>query len=151
MANLRSCLPKICLALVGVVALVAIAACTSSSNASSSSATTSTPPTSTSPTTRTGAAVSVDLIAQNIAFDKKTITVPAGASVTINFNNKDSGMPHNFALYTDSGAGTLVFKGDTINGPAATTYKFTAPTEPGTYFFRCDIHPTTMTGSFVVQ
>ena len=42
-------------------------------------------------------------------------------------------------------------KGDTITGPATTTYTFTAPDEAGTYYFRCDVHPEQMNGDFVVQ
>jgi plastocyanin len=81
----------------------------------------------------------------------KSITVKAGAQVTINFNNMDSGVPHNFAAYTDQSAATVIFKGDTVTGPGTKTYTFTAPTTPGTYFFRCDVHPTQMTGQFIVQ
>jgi plastocyanin len=95
--------------------------------------------------------VTIDLVARNMAFDTNTITVPAGASVTINFNNKD-GASHNFSLYTDSGAKPpAIFQGEIINGSKTVTYHFTAPAQPGTYFFRCDIHPTTMTGSFIVK
>ncbi|HOZ43860.1 MAG TPA: cupredoxin domain-containing protein, partial [Methanoculleus sp.] len=98
-----------------------------------------------------GGTATVDLTAQNIAFDKSTITVPAGAEVTVNFDNQDSGIPHNFAVYTDSSASQSIFKGDTITGPATTTYTFTAPADPGTYYFRCDVHPEQMNGDFVVQ
>jgi len=98
-----------------------------------------------------GTAVTIVLTAQNMAFDKNSITVPAGANVTINFNNKDT-IPHNFALYTNSSAATpAIFQGQTVTGPTTVTYTFTAPAAPGTYFFRCDVHPTTMTGSFIVQ
>jgi plastocyanin len=48
--------------------------------------------------------VTIDLVARNIAFDKSTITVPAGAMVTINFDNQDSGIPHNFSVYDSSAA-----------------------------------------------
>jgi plastocyanin len=41
--------------------------------------------------------------------------------------------------------------GDVITGPKKITYTFDAPEKPGTYFFRCDIHPTTMTGQFIVE
>jgi plastocyanin len=102
-----------------------------------------------SPTTP--AAGLIDLTAQNIAFDKTTITVKVGSQVTINFNNKDSGMPHNLAVYTDQNATQTIFKGKLITGPATATYTFTAPANPGTYFFRCDVHPTQMTGQFIVQ
>ena len=93
--------------------------------------------------------VTIDLVAQRMAFDQKNITVPAGASVTMNFTNKDS-IPHNFALYTDSSASTPIFVGQIISS-SSIVYKFTAPTTPGNYFFRCDVHPTTMTGTFVAQ
>ncbi len=111
---------------------------------------TTTPTPTPSPTlTPTPANVTIDLVAQNMAFDKRTITVPAGAAVTINFDNKDN-IPHNFALYTNSSASTKVFVG-TIITSTKTTYTFTAPSTPGNYFFRCDVHPTTMTGTFVVE
>jgi len=63
----------------------------------------------------------------------------------------DSGIPHNFAVYTDSSATNTIFKGQVITGPETVTYTFTAPAQAGTYFFRCDIHPTVMTGQFIVQ
>jgi plastocyanin len=69
--------------------------------------------------------------------------------VRIIFNNKES-IPHNVAIYTDSSAQTVIFRGDVITGPKTITYEFVAPTAPGTYFFRCDIHPSSMNGSFIV-
>jgi plastocyanin len=33
---------------------------------------------------------------------------------------------------------------------STTTYTFEAP-DPGEYFFRCDVHPVDMTGTFVVR
>jgi len=93
----------------------------------------------------------ITLTAQNMKFDKSTITVPAGSAVTITFTNNDSGVPHNFALYTDASAATAIFRGTIVNGPGTTKYTFTAPSTPGTYFFRCDVHPTQMTGQFIVQ
>jgi plastocyanin len=59
---------------------------------------------------------------------------------------------HNFALYESKAAETEIFVGEIINGPDETiTYEFEAPSEPGTYFFRCDVHPLTMTGRFIVE
>ena len=93
----------------------------------------------------------ITLTAQNIAFNTNTITVPAGATVTMTFVNNDSGVPHNFALYTDNTATKKIFVGDLVTGVKTVTYTFTAPTTPGNYFFRCDIHPEIMTGTFVVK
>ena len=51
------------------------------------------------------------LTARNLAFDKTTLTVPAGATVALTFINDDAGVQHNFALYTDSSATTPIFQG----------------------------------------
>ncbi len=119
----------------------------------------STPSSTPSPTstaipspTSNGQTVTINLTAQNITFDKNTITVPAGASVIVNFNNKDSGIPHNFSVYQNLSGGQTkpVFVGNVITGPATTTYSFTAPAAGNTYFFDCDIHPQIMTGAFIV-
>jgi plastocyanin len=111
---------------------------------------TATPTPTATPIPSGGQTVPVSLIAKNIAFDKSMITVPAGTTVVMTFDNQDSGIPHNFALYTDATAKTKIFAGDFVTGPKIVTYTFTAPSQPGTYFFRCDVHPTVMTGSFIV-
>jgi plastocyanin len=95
--------------------------------------------------------VTIGLAAKNLSFNTTNITVPAGANITVNFDNQDTYVPHNFAVYTDASAKTAIYQGKTITGPAKESYTFTAPTKPGTYFFRCDVHPTTMTGQFIVQ
>ncbi len=95
-------------------------------------------------------AVTVDLIASNIMFDKKKIDVPAGAKVTVNFDNRDARVSHNFAVYEDSVGKNAIFKGEAITGPNTTVYTFTAPSQPGVYYFRCDFHPS-MNGQFVVS
>jgi plastocyanin len=88
-----------------------------------------------------------------IKFDKDTITVKAGSQVTLKFTNNDTGVPHNWAAYTDSTASTLITgaKTKTCSGPCEDTITFTAPSEPGDYFFRCDVHPSAMKGTLVVQ
>lgn len=142
------------LALALIIVLLVPVACTSNSSATSMPMPTiTTTPAPTTPTPipppATGQSVTIDLTARNIAFDKSTITVPAGAQVTMNFNNQDA-ISHNFALYTDSSASKSIFVGQIVSSTTV-TYKFTAPTAPGTYFFRCDVHPGTMTGKFIVQ
>jgi cytochrome c oxidase subunit 2 len=116
---------------------------------------TPTPSPTPSPTPTTtptpGQSVTIQLTAHNIAFNLSTITVPPGAQVTVDFNNEDSSVPHNFSVYDSPAAQKVIFQGKIITGPATTTYTFTAPATPGTYFFRCDVHPTIMTGSFIVK
>ena len=100
--------------------------------------------------TPTPQAVTIDLRAQNIRFDKNTITVPAGARVTVVFNHQDSGTRHNFAAYETEAAAEIIFRGEIFRGRETRIYEFTAPTTPGTYFFRCDVHSGIMTGDFIV-
>jgi cytochrome c oxidase subunit 2 len=95
--------------------------------------------------------VLIDLSAEGIAFDKRVITVPAGVLVQINFKNEDKSVPHNFSVYESSAAKEAIFVGEIIEGPKRITYSFKAPDAPGDYFFRCDVHPKTMTGTFTVK
>ena len=122
-----------------------------------------TPPATTPPATSTASAttppattpnqqsVVVNLVAQNMAFDTKQISVPAGTAVTVVFKNNDSGIPHNFAVYQKLSGSQIkaVFVGDTITGSATITYHFVAPAAGGDYFFECDVHPS-MNGTFTV-
>lgn len=83
-------------------------------------------------------------------FDKKTLTVPAGAQVTVQFTNNDP-IIHNFAVY-DTKGGKELYTGDLFKGPNVTKdEKFTAPAKAGNYYFQCDVHPDTMNGTLVVQ
>jgi plastocyanin len=104
-----------------------------------------------------GPAVTVDLQAKNMAFSTSEIMVPAGAAVTLNFRNREpsgssqvTGIAHNFAVYDSAAATRTIFSGAIITGGEDIVYTFTAPGTPGTYFFRCDVHPTVMNGRFIV-
>jgi plastocyanin len=97
-----------------------------------------------------GGGTTVQLVAKDLSFDTDQITLTAGAQTTVEFDNQDEGLPHNLAIYEDESAETAIFQGDIVEGPSTTEYSFTAP-DAGTYFFRCDVHPTQMTGTVVVE
>jgi plastocyanin len=101
--------------------------------------------------TMSAANVTVDIMAKNIAFNMSTITVPAGSEVTVNFDNQDASVAHNVAFYETSAADKPIYVGAIFQGPKMMVYKFKAPDKPGTYFFRCDVHPGNMNGQFIVQ
>ncbi len=126
------------------LAIVALPSC-----ASTSSSTSTQGGVAQSPTASNEPAVTVDISAQNFRFDKSNISVPAGAEVTLVFDNKEA-VPHNVAVYTTPAATDIIFRGDVITGPKTITYHFKAPMTPGVYFFRCDVHPNIMTGTFTV-
>jgi plastocyanin len=128
---------------------VILVGCTEPSPTPTPTPTPSPTPTPT-PTPTPSQSVTLNLSAEKLAFDTSTITVPAGAEVTVIFNNKDS-IPHNLAVYETSAANKEIFIGEIFSGPKVISYQFTAPAEPGTYFFRCDVHPRGMTGSFIVS
>jgi plastocyanin len=92
----------------------------------------------------------VHLAAQNIQFQPTELSFTAGSGVSLVFENKDAGTPHNFALFKGTDAtGPKIFGGSLVTGPTTTTYSFKAP-PPGTYFFHCDVHPAQMTGTATV-
>ena len=82
------------------------------------------------------------------AFVPTSLRLPANEAVVLAFDNEDRGVQHNVAIYTDESAEESVFVGGLIAGPVTTTYHVPA-LDPGTYFFRCDVHPQ-MNGSMEV-
>jgi plastocyanin len=95
--------------------------------------------------------ITFDLEARNSDFSIHNLVVASGASVTIRFHNEDIGITHNFAIYTTPNSLVIIFRGAAITGPSTISYSFTAPATSGTYYYRCDTHPTTMVGSLIVQ
>ena len=86
------------------------------------------------------------IAAKNIAFDKSCLAANAGTPFKIVFDNQDPLVPHNVAIYD---VNTLLFSKPALPGPGKVTYNVQALTA-GTYRFQCDIHPTTMLGTFIV-
>jgi plastocyanin len=85
-------------------------------------------------------------------FDTTCLAAPAGKAFTVEFANDDS-VVHDWALYRDPSA-TERLGGGSVDEPVAggesETYDVDG-LEAGEYFYRCDFHPTTMTGTFVVE
>ncbi|HYV01708.1 MAG TPA: multicopper oxidase domain-containing protein [Actinomycetota bacterium] len=111
-------------------------------------------PTATGPAPASGdcspKGTSLSVTAQTTAFDASCLAAPANTPFTIQLMNMDAGVPHNVSIFTDSSATQALFIGEVVNGPTTVTYEVPA-LKPGTYFFRCDVHPTQMTGNFVVK
>jgi plastocyanin len=90
---------------------------------------------------------SVDISADDLAFDANVIQAPAGEAFTVNFTNNEA-VPHNFSVYTEEG-GEAIAQGEIINEGQTDEVEIDA-LEPGEYFFVCDLHPE-MTGTIVVE
>ena len=90
----------------------------------------------------------VEVTADDLAFNVETITAPAGESFTVMFTNNEA-VPHNFSVYTEEG-GEEIAVGNVI-GEGETDEITIDALEPGEYFFVCDVHAQEMTGTLVVE
>jgi nitrite reductase (NO-forming) len=86
-------------------------------------------------------------------FATTSYTVKAGQKVTFDITNSGK-VPHNMRVAqadgSFDGAGSVASDPEIVNPGKTATLSFT-PTTPGTYKFRCDIHPDQMTGTITVQ
>ena len=90
----------------------------------------------------------VTVVAQNIAFDTSTIQLEP-VPTTITFENRDAGVQHDIAIYSDSSVADELFAGELVTGPATVDYAVPA-LPPGEHYFQCNVHPN-MNGSVVVS
>lgn len=85
---------------------------------------------------------------KDLKFDLDRLEAAAGA-VTIAFDNQDGGIPHNLHVFSGSDAtGKSVGQTDLESGPIKQTLRLDL--EEGKYFYVCDAHPATMTGTLAV-
>jgi len=91
----------------------------------------------------------LQISAANVTFEQTSLTVPADQPFQIDFDNKDTGVPHNVAIHRASPTGEEVFKGDIFPGPEKRVYAV-PPLQAGPYAFVCTVHPT-MTGMLTVE
>ncbi|MHB8376318.1 MAG: cupredoxin domain-containing protein [Dehalococcoidia bacterium] len=94
------------------------------------------------------ATTTLKLVGQNLLFDKAKLTAPAG-TVTIAFNNKDGGVSHDVRVFKGTDA-TGASVGATALAPGPVQQTLTLQLSPGTYYYHCDAHPTTMSGTLTV-
>jgi plastocyanin len=85
-------------------------------------------------------------------FAETELTVASDVPIELEFDNQEEGVPHNVQIFDspDDASGAVLFNGETITGPATTTYAI-PPLREGTYHFNCVVHPSTMTGTLTVE
>jgi plastocyanin len=89
-----------------------------------------------------GGSPTATVTASGIAFDTSTIDLPAKQASTIHFVNQDNATQHNIAIYPSADdLANFLFRGELVTGPGEIDYAV-EPLKAGTYYFRCDIHPT---------
>ena len=83
-------------------------------------------------------------------FDPTSLSVVANAPIELDFTNQDPGIQHNVVIFgedpADNPDAKEVFSGALVTGAAEVKYDV-PPLTPGTFFFHCAVHPTTMFGT----
>ena len=98
-----------------------------------------------------GASAEIQML-PGITFDTDELTIAADADVTITADNTDGF--HNFAVYNsrDEAEDPAIEPiGQTEIESAPFVDTVTLNLAAGEYFFRCEVHPSNMTGTLIVQ
>lgn len=130
------------------VLTTAAAACSSGDDATTRTSTQAARASSTSTSSEVAA---LRVVGRDLRFDAEKLQAPAGTPFTIVFDNRDRGVPHDLAVYR-SGPPANDEVAKTPIAPGLTTQRLRVPAlAAGRYFYQCDVHPTTMTGTLVVS
>jgi plastocyanin len=86
------------------------------------------------------------IVAVNVLFNTSSLSAPAG-DVTIVLDNQDKAVAHNIQFFSK---GASIGMSEIKTGPATDTLSLGTLT-PGSYSFKCDVHPQTMTGVLTVS
>ncbi len=83
------------------------------------------------------------------AEETRAVTAPAGEPFRIEFDNTDATAQHNVVITAseESGAEPLFSRPPFTGGPEPVFWEVEPPLEEGSYFFHCEVHPTTMKGT----
>ena len=89
--------------------------------------------------------------AATTGFSTDAVSVPSDVPFTLAFENADPGVPHNVVIYDGPDAeAPKLFGGELVTGPATADYAV-EPLAEGEFFFNCEVHPTTMTGTMTAS
>lgn len=101
------------------------------------------------PVTPSAEGTILELKGVSSTFDVTELSAPAGP-IAIRFDNQDSGVIHNVAVYPGDDASEEPLGATELeSGPIEQELKLTL--ESGDYFYQCDAHPTTMKGTLEVE
>ena len=105
-----------------------------------------------SPSGNTELQISTPNQGDGILFDTKQLTAAAGARVSLTYTN-GSAIPHDWHLFDGPNASAPSIVSTKIQaGPNDVQHvSFTVPSDPGRYYFQCDVHPSLMNGFLIAS
>ncbi len=105
-----------------------------------------------SPSGNTELQISTPNQGDGILFDTKQLTAAAGARVSLTYTN-ESAIPHDWHLFDGPNASAPSIVSTKIEaGPNDVQHvSFTVPSNPGRYYFQCDVHPSLMNGFLIAS
>ena len=93
------------------------------------------------------ATISAPSGAAQTGFSQTSLAFPAAKAVLLEFHNDDPQIQHNVVIFDGKDANApTIFRGAPVTGPGTVPYQL-KPFATGSYFFHCEFHPTTMTGT----
>jgi plastocyanin len=92
----------------------------------------------------------LEIAAENTEYDVSELNAPPGEKLTLQFDNDDPDIQHNWSLYETEESTDPIFEGEILTGVDTIDYSID-PLDAGTYHFHCDIHPTVMKGELIVE
>jgi cytochrome c oxidase subunit 2 len=90
----------------------------------------------------------ITVTALNTSWDTACIAVNANVPISLTVTNNDLGIDHNFAVYDSPKLKQEFFQTGRFPGVATNSYQLQS-LRPGTYYFQCDVHGPSMSGTFI--
>ena len=88
----------------------------------------------------------ITVVAKDTLFQPSTLSAPAGG-ITISLVNQDAGVLHNIQFFA---GGASIGMTPLATGPTTQALSL-GSLQPGTYTFKCDVHPQQMNGTLTVR
>ncbi len=101
------------------------------------------------PTSCAPSGTNVSVIASGTRFNSDCLAARAEQPFTLTYENRDS-VGHNIVILESHTATEVMFRADIFAGPKTSTFNVPA-LRPGTFVFHCEVHPSQMRGTFVVE
>lgn len=96
------------------------------------------------PAAPAGPAQELAIVARDVAFQPASLGAESGVPLRVTFDQQDTGIPHNLALYAGPDLSDELAKTPIVSEPTLQVLDVPGLI-PGRYQFRCEVHPNMAT------